>query len=142
MADKKKVVAFKVEAELAEILDKLPNKSAFIRKAIFAQLGGVTCPTCKGEGMIPRGLQELLSTELPEHGHRDCAGCGDELTVPFEIDTGELTEEDRERMQQFFFGGPLYCNTCFEKAPTCGECGWHVDPEQFSQHHQQAHRND
>lgn len=30
------VVAFKVEKELAELLDKLPNKSAFIRKAIAA----------------------------------------------------------------------------------------------------------
>ena len=33
------VVAFKVESELAELLDKLPNKSAFIRNAIAAQLG-------------------------------------------------------------------------------------------------------
>ena len=32
------VVAFKVETELAELLNKLPNKSAFIRKAIAAQM--------------------------------------------------------------------------------------------------------
>ena len=32
------VVAFKVEEELAQLLDKLPNKSAFIRKAIAAHL--------------------------------------------------------------------------------------------------------
>ena len=32
------VVAFKVEEELAEFLNKLPNKSAFIRKAIAAQM--------------------------------------------------------------------------------------------------------
>ena len=35
----------KVESELAELLDKLPNKSAFIRNAIAAQLG-VACPLC------------------------------------------------------------------------------------------------
>ena len=29
---KTEVVAFKVEAELAEFLNKLPNKSAFIRR--------------------------------------------------------------------------------------------------------------
>ena len=31
------VVAFKVEEQLAEFLNKLPNKSAFIRKAIAAR---------------------------------------------------------------------------------------------------------
>ena len=37
---KTKVVAFKVESELADLLSKIPNKSAFIRKAIAAQQGG------------------------------------------------------------------------------------------------------
>ena len=34
---KSQIVAFKVEDDLAEFLDKLPNKSEFIRKAILAQ---------------------------------------------------------------------------------------------------------
>ena len=38
-AQKKQIVAFKVEDELAEFLDALPNKSEFIRKAILAQFG-------------------------------------------------------------------------------------------------------
>ena len=44
---KSQIVAFKVEDELADFLDKLPNKSEFIRKAIAAQLG-VACPLCRG----------------------------------------------------------------------------------------------
>ena len=51
------VVAFKVEEELAEFLNKLPNKSAFIRKAIAAQLG-MACPLCNGKGLVPRGVHD------------------------------------------------------------------------------------
>ena len=47
------VVAFKVEEDLAEFLNKLPDKSAFIRKAIAAQLG-MACPLCNGKGVVPR----------------------------------------------------------------------------------------
>src|SRR5205823_8036386 len=51
------VVAFKVEEQLAEFLNKLPNKSAFIRKAIAAQLG-MECPLCHGKGVVPRGVHD------------------------------------------------------------------------------------
>ena len=33
-------------------------------------------------------------------------------------------DETRHRLEQFFLGGPLYCDPCYEKAPTCGDCGW------------------
>ena len=52
-----RVVAFKVEEELADLLNKLPNKSAFIRKAIAAQLG-MACPLCNGKGVVPRGVHD------------------------------------------------------------------------------------
>ena len=44
-------------------------------------------------------------------------------------------------LEQFFLGGPLYCDGCFEKAPTCTDCGWHIDTQRFSEHHRQAHRD-
>jgi len=50
---KREVVAFKVEEELAAILNKLPNKSAFIRKAIVSQLS-MACPLCKARGFCRR----------------------------------------------------------------------------------------
>ena len=62
------VVAFKVEKELADLLNKLPNKSAFIRKAIEAQLGRA-CPLCNGKGVVPRGVHDhyvpLLAAQRP-----------------------------------------------------------------------------
>ena len=62
---KVRVVAFKVEEELADLLDKLPNKSAFIRKAIEAQLGR-PCPLCSGKGAVsPRGAPDWSACRSP-----------------------------------------------------------------------------
>src|SRR5947209_19589834 len=103
------VVAFKVEPELAELLDKLLNKSAFIRKAIAAQLG-VACPLCHGQGVVPRGVHDHFAPLLKQLDSRNCDGCGDSLHVPLE--PGDLHDEDRARLEQFFLGGPLYCEPC------------------------------
>ena len=46
-SQKTKIVAFKVEEDLAEFLGKLKNKSEFIRKAILAQFS-MACPLCRG----------------------------------------------------------------------------------------------
>ena len=131
------VVAFKVEKELADLLNKLPNKSAFIRKAIAAQLG-VACPLCKGQGVVPRGVHDHFAPLLTQFSSRDCDGCGHPLSLPLEA--GDLDDEGRTRLEQFFLGGPLYCDGCYEKAPTCTDCGWHIDTHEFAEHHRQAHR--
>src|SRR6516165_10087898 len=89
------VVAFKVEEELAEFLNKLPNKSAFIRKAIAAQLG-MACPLCNGNGVVPRGVHDHYAPLLKQMNVRHCDGCGDELSVP--RDPGDLADEDRHRL--------------------------------------------
>ena len=65
------VVAFKVEEELAEFLNKLPNKSAFIRKAIVAQLS-MACPVCRGTGVLPKGLHDHYAALLPKFNSRSC----------------------------------------------------------------------
>src|ERR1700731_4207120 len=95
------VVAFKVESELAELLNKLPNKSAFIRKAIAAQLG-VACPMCKGRGVVPRGIHDHFAPLLEQLNSRSCDGCGHRLQVPLE--PGELSDEARIRLEPFFLG--------------------------------------
>src|SRR5688500_6337849 len=74
----KTVVAFKVEAELAELLDKLPNKSAFIRKAIAAQLG-VACPLCQGKSIVARGVHDHYAPLIEKFSQRNCDSCGDPL---------------------------------------------------------------
>src|SRR5437899_2684728 len=130
------VVAFKVEEDLAEFLNKLPNKSAFIRKAIAAQLG-MACPLCNGKGVVPRGVHDHFAPLIREQNHRHCDGCGDELPLPRE--DGDLSKEDHSRLEQFFHGGPLYCDGCYDKAPTCDDCGWHIVPDQAEEHHRVAH---
>lgn len=130
------VVAFKVEEQLAEFLNKLPNKSAFIRKAIAAQLG-MACPLCKGAGLVPKGVHDHFVPLLSRFNSRHCDGCGDELPLPSEA--ADLASDDRDRLEQFFNGGPLYCDGCYEKAPTCDDCGWHIAPDRAEEHHRQAH---
>jgi hypothetical protein len=132
------VVAFKVEKELAELLDKLPNKSAFIRKAIEAQLGR-ECPLCHGKGVVPRGVHDHYAPLLHKFNIRACDSCGNELNLP--LDPGDLDDETRHRLEQFFLGGPLYCDGCYEKAPTCDDCGWHITPDRVADHLRQAHHD-
>ncbi len=133
------VVAFKVEQELAELLNSLPNKSAFIRKAIAAQLG-VSCPLCKGAGVVTRVVNGHFLPLMEEFKHRACAGCGDKIEVPFEAD--DLSKESRSRMEQFLLGGPLYCNACYVSTPSCNDCGWHMDKQQLEKHHLANHCDD
>src|SRR5205085_1089443 len=99
------VVAFKVEKDLADLLNKLRNKSDFIRKAIVAQLG-MACPLCNGEGVVPRGVHDHFAPLLRQLNHRACESCGDDMPLP--RDVGALTEADHSRLEQFFLGGPLF----------------------------------
>ena len=135
---KTSVVAFKVENELAELLNKLPNKSAFIRNAIAAQLG-IACPLCHGKGVVPRGVHDHFGPLLTQFNHRNCEGCGHDMPVPLE--PGELDTESRSRLEQFFLGGPLFCGGCYEKIPTCGDCDWHIPPDRTAEHYRKAHRD-
>ena len=128
----KTVVAFKVEQELAELLNKLPNKSAFIRKAIEAQLG-MACPLCNGRGVVPRGVHDHYAAVIRKNNQHQCDGCGHETAMA--LDPGALAPEDRARLEQFFHGGPLYCDDCYDKAPSCGECGWHIAEGAAEEHH-------
>lgn len=132
------VVAFKVEEELAEMLNQLPNKSAFIRKAIVAQLDMV-CPMCRGGGVLPKWLHDHYVTLLHKVSDQKCEECG--TTGNVLPDPGELTDEERHRLEQFFTGGPFYCGTCYTKAPACDSCGWHIAEDQAKKHQRQAHKS-
>src|SRR5947209_12116937 len=89
------VVAFKVEEELADFLNQLPNKSAFIRKAIAAQMS-MACPLCSGSGQVSRWSHDHYAPLINEWNLRKCDGCGDKLTVP--RDPGDLSSEDQLRL--------------------------------------------
>lgn len=135
-APKTEIVAFKVEPDLAIFLNKLQNKSAFIRKAIIAQLG-MACPLCHGSGTVPRGLHDHYAPVLLKNNTRKCDRCGTKQTLPHNI--VDLPDSDRHRLEQFLKGGPLYCPDCYGDVPPCDDCGWHVSPDHIADHFRQVH---
>ncbi len=75
MARKKSVVVtFRVDAHLAEALDQLPDRSAFIRDAILERLHD-TCPACGGEGRVHCDSVPWLQELFEKAGARSCTCC-------------------------------------------------------------------
>ena len=135
-ANKSEIVAFKVEEQLAEFLNNLPNKSDFIRKAILAQFG-MTCPLCTGTGVTARGLHDHFKPVIEANKKRPCDKCSSSVEVPMTADG--LPETDRKRVEQFLHGGPMYCPKCYTTVPACDDCGWHVPLERVAEHFKQVH---
>jgi hypothetical protein len=135
-SQKSQIVAFKVEQELAEFLDRLPNKSEFIRRAILAQFG-MTCPLCSGSGVVPRGVHDHYKPVITAHDHRPCEKCKTEVAFPLSADAAPPA--DRKRYEQFLHGGPLYCAKCYPTVPSCDDCGWHVAMEKVAEHFKKVH---
>lgn len=133
------VVAFKVEEELAHFLNDLPNKSAFIRKAIVAQMS-MACPLCHGSGQVSRWIHDHYLPLLTAWANRSCEGCGSQVQLP--EDPGNLSPGDQTRLEQFFKGGPVYCDPCYDKAPACDDCGMHVNEDKSQEHNQKVHHHD
>jgi hypothetical protein len=133
---KSKIVAFKVEEELADFLDNLPNKSDFIRKAILAQFG-MTCPLCAGSGVVPRGIHDHYKPVISSENKRPCEKCRTDVAVPLTSDG--VSGIDRKRIEQFLHGGPIYCPKCYPTIPACDDCGWHVAMERVAEHFKKQH---
>ena len=133
---KSKIVAFKVEEDLADFLDNLPNKSDFIRKAVLAQFG-MTCPLCTGSGVVPRGVHDHFKPILAANAHRPCDKCKGEVSIPLNADAVPAAE--RKRFEQFLHGGHLYCAKCYPTVPACDDCGWHVPMEKVAEHFKKVH---
>jgi hypothetical protein len=128
---KPRMVAIKVPEDLAEFLDRLPNKSEFIRSAILSQLQ-MTCPLCDGSGTMPTGLAGHFKPILKRHGSRKCGRCERSEVIP--ADAAAVAAPDRARWEQFFHGGPFYCAKCYAEAEECRECGWHLLPTLMAEH--------
>ena len=133
---KSEIVAFKVEQDLAEFLNNLPNKSDYIRRAIIAQFG-MNCPLCAGSGVVARGLHNHFKPIITDHASRLCEKC--HKPQPFPLTLEGVSAEDRLRLEQFFKGGPLYCTDCFPKVPECDDCGWHIPHESAADHMRKEH---
>ncbi len=133
---KTRIVAFKVEADLAQFLDKLKNKSEFIRKAILAQFS-MECPLCSGSGVVSQGLHQHYKPIIESHNHRNCERCQKDETIPLTLEG--VAKEDLSRMEQFFRGGPFFCSSCYPEIPECEDCNWHIPFEETADHFKKIH---
>jgi hypothetical protein len=133
---KSKIVAFKVEEELAEFLNNLPNKSDFIRKAVLSQFG-MNCPLCDGSGVTSRGLHDHYKPIIAAQNKRPCDRCKSLVEIPLSAEN--MPNADKKRFEQFLHGGPLYCTKCYPTVRACDDCGWHVDLERVAEHFKKVH---
>jgi hypothetical protein len=68
------LITFKVEHSLAEQIDRLPNKSEFIRNALLGALAN-TCPLCQGRGVLTLEQAEHWKRFTAHHHLETCADC-------------------------------------------------------------------
>lgn len=108
---KSTLVAFKVEEELAEFLDKLPNKSEFIRQAIQSKLGR-TCPLCFGTGAVSNDTHDRFQAFLEKFDLHHCESCGDEFALP--RDASAAAGALRMQLEQIRKSGHEVCLTCMD----------------------------
>lgn len=93
--DKKNaVITFKAEDELLAALEKVPNKSRFIRSAVLNALSE-TCPLCGGAGFLnERQLKHWKDFEREHWIHR-CGGC-DGLEIECRNHAGQQEGEGKK----------------------------------------------
>ncbi|MCG3138446.1 MAG: hypothetical protein HJJLKODD_02311 [Phycisphaerae bacterium] len=76
--DKPVVISFRADEHLAELLNQLPDKSAFIRKAILSHFYQA-CPICKGRGVVPESIAQWLKQTLDHEKLQECECCSYEF---------------------------------------------------------------
>jgi hypothetical protein len=68
------LITFKVEHSIAQLIDRLPNKSEFIRNAVLGALEN-TCPLCQGTGVLTPEQAEHWKSFTAAHRIERCADC-------------------------------------------------------------------
>ena len=71
---KEQIVTFKVDKALQEVLNRIPNKSEFIRASILEALGN-KCPLCGGAGILNEAQKQHWSDFLKHHSIEKCETC-------------------------------------------------------------------
>ena len=69
------VLSFRVDHHLAEALNRLPDRSGFIRRAILRAFYRV-CPACQGKGVLPEQAAGPIEAFIAEHLPARCECCG------------------------------------------------------------------
>lgn len=71
---KERVFTFKADEGLAEVLDRIPNKSQFIREAIEMAMEN-RCPLCGGTGSLTPAQHRHMENFLTLHSLERCDEC-------------------------------------------------------------------
>ena len=71
---KDKIFTFKADSEMSELLEDMPNRSAFIREAIVSALE-VRCPLCQGNGILTQEQRRHWERFLEHHQLEQCQTC-------------------------------------------------------------------
>jgi hypothetical protein len=74
------IITFKVDEQLHDMLENLPNRSAFIRAAILTALDS-TCPLCSGTGVLTPDQQRHWRQFAESHSVRTCTQCDAQYLV-------------------------------------------------------------
>ena len=127
---KSELVAVKIDAETAALLDALPNKSEFVRSAIRARLEE-TCPLCVGTGVRPKAhVERPGGRHLHVLPRARCGDCGRESPVVADVDPAQAERASllREiaRLRTFLAYGDYFCAPCFARSTACERCGHRI----------------
>ena len=115
----KQIVAFKIDSDLAALLDAMPNKSEFIRSAVQGRLS-TACPLCRGTGVAPHtNITDEFFRVVQQHPLVACAGCGAREPRPCHS-PGHC--HDDHRIEAFEKWGTFYCEPCFAGVVKCSDC--------------------
>jgi hypothetical protein len=71
---KNEIVTFKVDGALARLIQRLPNKSEFIRQAVMAALDN-SCPLCMGTGSLTPAQKRHWLEFARHHEIEECGDC-------------------------------------------------------------------
>lgn len=71
---KSAVISFKAEDELLTALEKIPNKSHFIRSAVLSALAE-SCPFCGGSGFLNPSQKKHWAQFARKHTLHRCGKC-------------------------------------------------------------------
>jgi len=88
------VVSFRVDAHLAEMLARLPDKSSFIREAVLKRFYDV-CPLCQGRGVLPGLVAGWWTRRVAETNPRKCRCCGYEFPAELAPVSGKRSGKTR-----------------------------------------------
>jgi hypothetical protein len=80
MKKKQDIITFKVDEDLREALQHIPNRSSFIRSAIVAALGSV-CPLCNGSGILTPNQKQHWDDFSANHMIERCEKCDERVLV-------------------------------------------------------------